>query len=78
MATKVQAAMDLAERLEAIIAHPEKILDLKDNAIRRRLREAGRKLSHAMEDSGDTTHRIANAVSHPEVSTSASNMCTNY
>lgn len=51
------------ERLEAIVNHPKTILDLENDGIRRRFREAGRKLSVAMETVGDTTHRIANTVS---------------
>lgn len=68
MAANPQDAVILAERLEAIINSPGAIHGLKDDAVRRRLREAGRKLSLAMEDAGDTTHRIANTVRDPKPS----------
>jgi len=48
----------LAEKIEAIVDSPQFVTDLQDDALRRRLREAGRKLSLAMEVVGDTTHRI--------------------
>ncbi len=52
----------LLEKLEAIIENPETILGLGDDGLRRRLREAGAKLSFAMETPSDSIHRIGNAV----------------
>jgi len=52
----------LAEKIEAIVDSPQFVTDLQDDALRRRLREAGRKLSLAMEVVGDTTHRICKTV----------------
>lgn len=62
MSIDPQEASSLIQKLEAIIADPDAILSLKDDTIRRRLREAGRKVSIAMESAGDATHRIANTV----------------
>ncbi len=59
----LEEAIALAERLEAIIENPENVLGLGDDGLRRRLREAGAKLSRAMETPSDTVHRIGNAVS---------------
>lgn len=63
MSSRLQEATLLVERLEAIVHNPRTILDLENDGVRRRFREAGRKLSIAMETAGDTTHRIANTVS---------------
>jgi hypothetical protein len=56
-------AVALAEKLEAIAESPEVILGFGDDALRRRLREAGAKLSRAMETHSESVHRIANSVS---------------
>ncbi|KAI1759503.1 putative sterigmatocystin 8-O-methyltransferase precursor [Hypoxylon sp. FL1150] len=60
MASAKDEAQALVEKIEAIIKEPQAILDLQDDALRRKLREAGRKLSLAMEAPGDTVHRISN------------------
>ncbi|KAI1120532.1 putative sterigmatocystin 8-O-methyltransferase precursor [Nemania abortiva] len=53
-------AVALAERIENVINLPDPIANVGDDNARRRLREAGRKLSLAMEEPGDTMHRINN------------------
>lgn len=62
MASTKGEAQSLIEKIEAVIKQPQAILDLQDDAIRRKLREAGRKLSLAMEAPGDTVHRVSNTV----------------
>ncbi|KAI1499972.1 S-adenosyl-L-methionine-dependent methyltransferase [Biscogniauxia marginata] len=59
MALKLDDANVLAEKIEAVISNPELITALPDDAIRRRLRDAGRKLSLALEARTDAIHRIA-------------------
>ncbi|XXH00979.1 hypothetical protein Hte_007330 [Hypoxylon texense] len=60
MATTKDEAQALLEKIEAVINSPREVLDLQDDSLRRRLREAGRRLSLSMEASGDTVHRISN------------------
>ncbi|OTA90053.1 hypothetical protein M434DRAFT_78600 [Hypoxylon sp. CO27-5] len=60
MASNLDEVRTLLEKIQNIIAQPEWILELHDDAIRRDLREAGRKLSLSMEAPGDTVHRIMN------------------
>jgi hypothetical protein len=55
-------ALALTEQIENVINGTKPTVDLDDN-IRRRLREAGRKLSASMEVPGDTINRINNTVS---------------
>jgi len=57
-------AIALVESIERVISYPKGVTDLQDDSLRRRLREAGRKLSLSMEVPGDTIHRIPYAVSH--------------
>ncbi len=52
----------LVDRLEEIIASPQLVLDLKDDRLRQRLRDAGRKLSLSLEARNDSIHRIAFSV----------------
>ncbi|KAF3761234.1 S-adenosyl-L-methionine-dependent methyltransferase [Cryphonectria parasitica EP155] len=60
MEFNLQDAASFAEKLDALVANPDLVLQLEDDVLRRRLREAGRKLSRAMESAGDTTHRLNN------------------
>lgn len=57
-------ATALAEKIDAVISNPQAASGL-DTALRRRLREAGRKLNYAMEGPLDTAHRISNTVRSP-------------
>ncbi|KAI0009686.1 putative sterigmatocystin 8-O-methyltransferase precursor [Xylariaceae sp. FL0662B] len=61
MSLSLADAQALAEKIEAINRSEHFLSELKDDATRRRLREAGRRLSLAMEESGDTIHRIMKA-----------------
>lgn len=63
MSLSTEEALALAERIENALNCPDPASNLGDDNIRRRLREAGRKLSLAMEAPGDTIHRINNTVS---------------
>lgn len=63
MSMTQQDAVELAKKLEAISVNPEPILALEDDATRRRLGEAARKLSHSLEATGDTVWRVGNSVS---------------
>lgn len=54
----VDEAMSLAAKIEAITSNPEGFHCLQNDSLRRRLREAGRKLSHAMEIPVDTVRRL--------------------
>lgn len=65
MSTTQQDAEELVRKLEAISINPDPILALYDNAIQRRLVEAARKLSYALESQGDTVWRVGMAVSEP-------------
>ncbi|KAI1458696.1 putative sterigmatocystin 8-O-methyltransferase precursor [Annulohypoxylon moriforme] len=58
MTLRLEDAQALAAKIEAINSNPKILSELRDDAIRRRLREAGRNLSLSMEVSGDTLHRI--------------------
>ena len=64
MSSQVNEARSLADNIESLIGTPQAITGLVDDSLRRRLREAGRNLSLAMEAPADTIHRIAWAVSH--------------
>ncbi|EER29453.1 sterigmatocystin 8-O-methyltransferase precursor, putative [Coccidioides posadasii C735 delta SOWgp] len=61
MAAKLDDVVALSERIETVLSNPQAVTDLQDDGLRRRLRDAGRKLSLAMEAPGDTIHRIAYA-----------------
>ena len=63
MSSRVNEARSLADNIESLIETPQAITGLADDSLRRRLREAGRNLSLAMEAPADTIHRIAWAVS---------------
>lgn len=63
MAISPEEALELAAKLESIAANPESILGLQNDLLRQRLREAGRKLSHAMEIPVDTARRLQSTVS---------------
>ncbi|KAJ4408025.1 hypothetical protein N0V82_009790 [Gnomoniopsis sp. IMI 355080] len=58
MATDLQDLASLVTKLEDLAAQPEKVFDLKDQVLRSRLREVGRKLSYAMETPLDSTRRL--------------------
>ncbi|KAI0013792.1 putative sterigmatocystin 8-O-methyltransferase precursor [Xylariaceae sp. FL0662B] len=59
MAFEVDQAKELAEKIEAIVNNPHIISGLQDDdAVRRRLREAARKLSLSMEAPQDTIHKL--------------------
>ncbi|KAI1372862.1 putative sterigmatocystin 8-O-methyltransferase precursor [Hypoxylon crocopeplum] len=60
MASRVEEADALAAKIEAIIDNPQFSEEICDDTVRRRLREAGKKLSLSMEAPGDTIHRISN------------------
>ena len=63
MAFDLEVAIDLAEKIEVIINNAEINFALRQNdAVRCRLRDAGRKLSLAMEARNDSIHRIAYSV----------------
>ncbi|RYP45750.1 hypothetical protein DL768_007958 [Monosporascus sp. mg162] len=59
MALKIDEANALEGKIDAIINNPQSIMTIQGGAIRRRLRDAGRKLSFAMEVRTDAIHRIA-------------------
>ena len=63
MAISPEEALSLVDKLEAIAANPESILGLQNDLLRQRLREAGRKVSHAMEITIDTARRLQSSVS---------------
>lgn len=63
MSLNPDEALALAERIEQIVNRTDLTVNLYDDNLRRRLREAGRQLSLAMEAPGDTIHRINNTVS---------------
>lgn len=63
MIVSLEEALDLAAKLEATAANPESILGLQNDLRRQRLREAGRKLNHAMELPVDTARRLQSSVS---------------
>lgn len=63
MATDLQDLASLVTKLEALAAQPEKVFDLKDEVLRSRLREVGRKFSYAMETPLDSTRRLNSTVS---------------
>lgn len=54
-------ATQLLEQLEALAKQPS-LEGFADESTRMRLREAARKVSVALETSGDVVHRIANTV----------------
>ncbi|KAI1407192.1 putative sterigmatocystin 8-O-methyltransferase precursor [Hypoxylon sp. FL1857] len=60
MASGLDEAYVLLGKIQRIIAQPELVFRLQNDAIRRALREAGRKLSLSMEAPGDSVHRITN------------------
>ncbi|KAK3393318.1 hypothetical protein B0H63DRAFT_516512 [Podospora didyma] len=60
MSSNRENILALIEKIEGIIAKPETATQLKDDTIRRKLREAGRKLSLAMEVTNDTARRLVN------------------
>ncbi|KAI2613378.1 putative sterigmatocystin 8-O-methyltransferase precursor [Hypoxylon sp. NC1633] len=60
MPTRVDDVQALLEKIEGVIDNPQVACTVQDDSIRRRLREAGRKLSLLMEAPGDTIHRISN------------------
>jgi hypothetical protein len=57
----VDEAVGLVERLEALATDPSAEI-LQNDALRRKLREAGKNMSFAMEIHGDTIYRIAYSV----------------
>lgn len=60
MAISPAEATILVSKLEAIVASPESI---QNDLLRQRLRDVGRKLSHAMEIPVDTARRLQSTVS---------------
>jgi hypothetical protein len=56
-----QEATALIEKLEHLTENPSQDV-LADSSIRRRLREAAKNFSIALEMPGDTVHRIGNTV----------------
>ena len=63
MAAELKNLNDLADRMEALVESPA--FGIQDESIRRRLREAGRKLSTILETPGGTIHRISYTVRDP-------------
>jgi hypothetical protein len=61
--TKEHDLLALTEQIEAIAADAQRGNHPQNESIRRRLGEAGLKLSLAMEAPHDTVHRIGNTVS---------------
>ena len=59
----------LAGRIETIAKDPGLVAGLDDDTVRRRLRDAGTRLTHALESKNDSIHRIAYSVSMPDMST---------
>ena len=55
-------AKALATTIESILENPDTLAWFQNSETRRRLREAGRKLSVAMEAPGDSIHRVINTV----------------
>ncbi|KAL8784363.1 MAG: hypothetical protein Q9213_004015 [Squamulea squamosa] len=62
MSPQLNEAISLADNIESLIGSSQTIISLQDDSLRRRLRDAGRKLSLAMEAPTDTIHRIAYAL----------------
>ncbi|KAK3956943.1 hypothetical protein QBC32DRAFT_57122 [Pseudoneurospora amorphoporcata] len=58
MASRRDEIIALTKRIEALIDDPHTVTQLNDDHLRRRLREAGRRLSVALETPGDTAHRV--------------------
>ncbi|KAB5575467.1 S-adenosyl-L-methionine-dependent methyltransferase [Coniochaeta sp. 2T2.1] len=54
----------LAERIETIAKDPGSVAALDDDTVRRRLRDAGTRLTHALETKNDSIHRIAYSPMH--------------
>jgi hypothetical protein len=65
----MEDVLSVAAKMEAITSKPEIIHELQDDSLRLRLREAGRKLSHAMEIPVDTARRLQSTVSTRAAST---------
>ncbi len=63
MSFGVDEARVLVEKIEAINSNPHAVSELQHDGMRRRLREAARRLSYAMEEPGDTINRLAHTVS---------------
>lgn len=61
--SSMEEALSLVAKIEAITSNPESIHGLQDDSLRQRLRDAGRKLSHAMEIPVDTARRLQSTVS---------------
>ncbi|KAI0594614.1 S-adenosyl-L-methionine-dependent methyltransferase [Biscogniauxia sp. FL1348] len=61
MAPNLDDPVVLAETLEALVNNPLASSQVPDDATRRRISEAARKLSFVMEAKGDTVHRIAHS-----------------
>ena len=59
----IEEATALISKLERLADSPPSDV-IADSAMRRKLREAAKNLSIALEMPGDTVHRIGNAVSH--------------
>lgn len=60
MAFNLQDVLSLVEKIEILADHPETITGLENDNLRRRLREAGKKLSFAAEVPEDAGYRIMN------------------
>ncbi|CCC11438.1 hypothetical protein SMACR_02095 [Sordaria macrospora] len=58
MASRRDEIIALTERIEALIDDSQTVIGLNNDPLRRRLREAGRRLSAALETPGDTAHRV--------------------
>lgn len=57
-------AIDLTGKLQALLQDSEKVSASLNDDTRRKLSEAARALSIALEAPGDTVHRILHSVSH--------------
>ena len=57
-------AINLTEKLQTLLQDSEKVSASLDDDTRRKLSEASRALSIALEAPGDTVHRIVHSVSH--------------
>ncbi|KAL8996039.1 MAG: hypothetical protein Q9169_004351 [Polycauliona sp. 2 TL-2023] len=59
MSPQLNEAISLADHLESLALSPHPVLGTQDDSLRRRLRDAARNLSLALEAPADTIHRIA-------------------
>lgn len=64
MASRRDEILGLTEKIEALINDPQTVTELDDDSLCRQLREAGRRLSVALETPVDTAHRVVYSPLH--------------